>query len=55
MLHGLPIAITIVKREGAYIWTAYEQSGKAETFTDALEDALLYLFNVFLKEREPDA
>ncbi len=48
MLRNLPIAITITKRETRlYYWQAWEGSGTGESFQDALEDALLYLFRQF--------
>ncbi len=48
MLRSLPIAITITKREShQYYWQTYERSGEGQSFADALEDALLYLFTQF--------
>ena len=48
MLRNLPISITITKRGAqSYYWQTYERSGEGESFSDVLEDALLYLFVQF--------
>jgi hypothetical protein len=52
MLRTLPIAITITEQDNRYIWQAYERSGEAESFSSAAEEALRYIFSLFLAGEE---
>ena len=43
MLHELPVSVTISRGDNRYIWQFLQGSGSAETFIDAMREALIYL------------
>lgn len=50
MLRELPVSVTITQRDDCYIWQFLEGSGSAETFIDAMKEALTYLEAARMKE-----
>jgi hypothetical protein len=53
MLRNLPLPITIISREGKYIWECYAERGSASTLLEALHSALRYLQMLILEAPPP--